>query len=211
MTAAVDNPFFARVYARVSAKNEKAGQADHRRELLDGLHGRVLELGAGHGLNFKHYPSTVDQVIAVEPEPFLRARAQEAAREVEVQIRVVDGIADELPAQDGSVDAAVASLVLCTVPDQPRALAELHRVIRPGGELRFYEHVLDDRPRYARFQHAATKVWPFFAGGCHPNRATGDAIVRAGFVIERRRGFSFRPFVFEAPVAPRILGVARRP
>jgi ubiquinone/menaquinone biosynthesis C-methylase UbiE len=91
------------------------------------------------------------------------------------------------------------------------ALAELHRVIRPGGELRFYEHVLAHQPRYARFQHVVAKIWPWFAGGCHPNRATGEAIAQAGFVLERQRRFVFRPFVVEAPVAPRILGVARRP
>ena len=209
--SAVSNPIFARVYARVSAKTEKAGQAEHRRELLEGLSGRVVEVGAGHGVNFAHYPATVEEVIAVEPEPFLRARAQEAAARAEVSVRVVDGVADELPLDTGSMDAGAASLVLCTVPDPRRALAELHRVIRPGGELRFYEHVLGDRPGYARFQQAVTKVWPFFAGGCHPNREPGDAIARAGFIIERQRRFTFRPFVIEAPVAPRILGVARRP
>jgi len=209
--SAVSNPIFARVYARVSAKTEKAGQAEHRRELLEGLSGRVVEVGAGHGLNFAHYPATVEEVIAVEPEPFLRARAQEAAARAEVPVRVVDGVADELPLDTGSMDAGAASLVLCTVPDPRRALAELHRVIRPGGELRFYEHVLADQPRYARVQHAVSKVWPWFAGGCHPNRATGEAIAQAGFVLERQRRFVFRPFVVEAPVAPRILGVARRP
>ena len=209
--SAVSNPIFARVYARVSAKTEKAGQAEHRRELLEGLSGRVVEVGAGHGLNFAHYPATVEEVIAVEPEPFLRARAQEAAARAEVPVRVVDGVADELPLDTGSMDAGAASLVLCTVPDPRRALAELHRVIRPGGELRFYEHVLADQPRYARVQHAVSKVWPWFAGGCHPNRATGEAIAQAGFVLERQRRFVFRRFVVEAPVAPRILGVARRP
>lgn len=95
----VSNPLFARLYARsmVQRADRKAGQAEHRRELLHGLSGRVVELGAGNGLNFGHYPATVEKVVAVEPEPFLRARAQEAATRAEVPVRVVDGVADELP------------------------------------------------------------------------------------------------------------------
>ena len=206
----VSHPLFARVYDRLSAATEEAGQAEHRRELLDGLTGRVLEVGAGNGHNFKHYPSTVTEVVAVEPESFLRARAEEAAQLAAVSIRVVEGVADKLPVEDESMDAAVACLVLCSVPDQAVALAELRRVIRPGGELRFYEHVLADRPGFARFQRAANAVWPLFAGGCHPNRQTGDAIARAGFEVESCRRFDFRPALIEAPVTPRILGVARR-
>src|SRR6184192_3710117 len=113
--------------------------------MLEGLAGRVLEVGAGNGLNFVHYPDTVTEVVAIEPEPFLRARAEEAANLTTVPIRVVDGVAGRLPVDDQSMDAAVASLVLCSVPDQAAALAELRRVIRPGGQLRFYEHVHSDR------------------------------------------------------------------
>jgi ubiquinone/menaquinone biosynthesis C-methylase UbiE len=207
----VHHPLFARVYDRLSAKTEEAGQTEHRRELLDGLAGRVLEVGAGNGLNFPHYPESVTEVVAVEPEPFLRMRAEAAAKAAAVSIRVVDGVADGLPVEDEAMDAAVACLVLCSVPDQAVALAELRRVIRPGGELRFYEHVLADRPGFARFQQGANAVWPLFAGGCHPNRRTGDAIERAGFKVESCRRFDFRPALIEAPVTPRILGVARRP
>jgi ubiquinone/menaquinone biosynthesis C-methylase UbiE len=195
----------------LSAKAEEVGQREHRRELLDGLSGRVLEVGAGNGLNFEHYPGTVAEVVAVEPEPFLRARAEQSARATSVPIRVVEGVADRLPVGDESMDAAVACLVLCSVPDQAVALAELWRVIRPGGELRFYEHVLAETDGFARFQHGANAVWPLFAGGCHPNRRTGAAIERAGFDIESCRRFDFRPALIEAPVTPRILGVARRP
>jgi ubiquinone/menaquinone biosynthesis C-methylase UbiE len=207
----VRNPIFARFYARFSEKTEAAGLAEHRDELLEGLRGRVLELGAGNGMNFRHYPSTVSEVVAVEPEPYLRGLAQEAAAQISVPIGVVEGDADALPFAEGGFDAAIASLVLCTVPDQDRALSELHRVIRPGGELRFYEHVIAKAPRYARFQRAAATVWPWFAGGCHPDRSTGDAIERAGFVIERARRFTFAPVAVEVVTAPRILGVARRP
>ena len=101
--------------------------------------------------------------------------------------------------------------MLCSVPDQATALAELRRVVRPGGELRFYEHVLAREPRRARFQRLAGKVTPHIAGGCHPDRETGRAIEEAGFEIERCRRFSFRQSLLDLPVAPRILGAARRP
>ncbi len=102
----------------------------------------MVEVGAGSGANFAHYPTTVAEVIAVEPERYLRERAQHAAAQSPVSVSVSDGGADRLPDEDGSFDAGVCALVLCTVPDQQRALAELFRVIRPGGELRFYEHVV---------------------------------------------------------------------
>lgn len=115
--------------------------ATHRRSLLAGLSGQVLELGAGNGLNFAHYPVEVTRVLAVEPEPHLRALAIDSAAKAAVPVEVVDGVADRLPAGESSIDAAVASLVLCSVPDQASALDEIRRVLRPGGQLRF------DQPR----------------------------------------------------------------
>jgi ubiquinone/menaquinone biosynthesis C-methylase UbiE len=200
------------MYARLSEAAERKGQADHRRELLAGLAGRVVEVGAGHGLNFEHYPSAVEEVVAVEPEPHLRGLAERAASSAPVPVRVVDGVADALPLADASVDAGVASLVLCTVPDQSSALGELRRVIRPGGELRFYEHVLSAKPGIARLQRAAQRsgVWPLVGGGCHPARDTAAAIEAAGFELESVRRFDFRPVLVEIVVEPRILGTARR-
>jgi ubiquinone/menaquinone biosynthesis C-methylase UbiE len=185
----VHHPIFARVFARLSATAEKEGQSDYRRELLEGLSGRVVDVGAGHGTNFPHYPKAVEEVVAVEPERHLRELAEKAAKKAPVPIRVVDGLADALPLDDASVDAGVASLVLCSVPDQGTALAELRRVIRPGGELRFYEHVLSDSPRLARVQRVAERsgFWPFVGGGCHPARDTAAAIAAAGFEIESCR------------------------
>jgi ubiquinone/menaquinone biosynthesis C-methylase UbiE len=206
----VHHPLFARVFDRISRKAEEAGQAEHRREMLQGLSGRVIEVGAGNGLNFKHYPDTVAEVIAVEPEGYLRERAQESAQHATVPIRVVDGLADHLPVDDESLDAGVASLVLCSVADQARALAELRRVLRPGGELRFYEHVVSDKSGFARFQRVVGHGWPLFAGGCHPDRDTASAIRRVGFDVEQLREFDFRPGLLELPVTPRILGIARR-
>ncbi len=211
MSTAANHPLFARTFHWLSRRDEMAGQREFRREALEGLTGRVIELGAGNGLNFEHYPTTVTEVIAVEPEPFLRQRANEAASGASVLVRVVDGAADALPIEDASCDAAVASLVLCTVPDQPVALAELKRVLLPEGELRFYEHVVSRQPHFARFQRAAdATIWPFVAGGCHAARDTLRAIERAGFLVEHCRQFDFRPTPMVAPATPRILGAARR-
>jgi ubiquinone/menaquinone biosynthesis C-methylase UbiE len=169
-------------------------------------------VGAGNGMNFQHYPETVSEVVAVEPEPYLRARASEAAEKVGVPITVGDGVADHLPLDDASVDAGVASLVLCSVPDQPRALAELRRVIKPGGELRFYEHVVARKPGFARFQRLLDRTfWPYAGGGCHCSRDTGAAIEAAGFEIESLRRFKFQPSPIVVAVAPHIIGTARRP
>jgi ubiquinone/menaquinone biosynthesis C-methylase UbiE len=209
----VHHPIFARLYSRLSAQAERNGQAEHRDRVLASLQGRVVEVGAGNGLNFSHYPAAVSEVLAVEPESYLRAQAEQAAETAAVPVRVVDGLADRIPAEDGSLDAGVASLVLCTVPDPAAALRELHRVIRPGGELRFYEHVLSDTPGLARTQRIAEKsgFWPLVGGGCHPARDTERAIREAGFEIESCERFKFRPALIEFVVQPRILGTARRP
>ena len=128
--------------------------------MLDGLEGRIVEVGAGTGLNFAHYPTSVTEVVAVEPEPRVRGLASTAAPRASVLVTVVDGSADSLPLEDDSCDAAVCSLVRCSVPDQARALAEVRRVRRRGGELRFYESVLDDDPRMARFQRRPKRRAP---------------------------------------------------
>jgi ubiquinone/menaquinone biosynthesis C-methylase UbiE len=205
----VHHPLFARVYSRFAPREDERGQAENRTELLAGLSGRVVEVGAGTGLNFARYPDTVTEVVAVEPEPYLRAKAEEAAGEAKVPVRVVDGLADALPLADASVDAGVVSLVLCSVPDQAAALAELRRVIRPGGELRFYEHVVSNRGSRRRFQRAMdATVWPRIAGGCHMTRDTRAAIDAAGFIVQRSRRFQFPPGNFGLS---HILGSARRP
>jgi len=207
----VRHPLFARLYDRMAAKTDAQGAAEHRDRLLAGLSGRVLEVGAGNGLNFSHYPGTVTEVVAVEPEDYLRARARQAAEEAPVPIKVVDGLADSLPVDDASQDAVVTSLVLCSVPDQGRALAEVRRVLREGGELRFYEHVVSEDPRLARLQNAVAWFWPRVSGGCHPNRDTVAAIEASGLEVERCERFPFRPSVVLAPVTPHVIGTARRP
>jgi SAM-dependent methyltransferase len=203
-TETKSHPIFARMYTWLSPREDAAGQDENRRELLAGAHGRALELGAGNGLNFRYYPATVDHVVAVEPEPYLRARAEEAAAEAAVPVDVVEGADDPLPFDDDTFDVAVACLVLCSVPEQARALAELRRVLKPGGELRFYEHVVARHPRRARIYRFVdrTGVWGLVAAGCHVSRDTAAAIEQAGFTIERMRRLTFNGL-------PHILGVAR--
>ena len=207
--ALVNNPLFARYFARFGGRNEERGNRELRQEMLAGLSGRVLEVGPGNGLNFPHYPPSVLEVVAVEPEPYLRSRAAEAAAAAPVPINVADGTAAGSSSADGAFDAVVVSGLLCSVADVPSALAEFHRVLRPGGELRFYEHVRSRDILFAGFQQAADLVWPRLMGGCHPQRQTRAAIDQV-FTIEACRGFRFPPDAFLWPVAPRILGIARK-
>ena len=199
------------MYMRSAATAEERGATDHRRHLLEGLSGTVVEIGAGHGLNFPLYPPEVTEVLAVEPEPTLRSQAETAAQSADVPIRVLAGVADELPLRDESADAAVASLVLCTVPDQSRAFAEIRRVVRPGGELRFYEPVIPRSPPKRLLFQAIDRsgIWPAIAGGCHAARDTTGAITQAGFDIEEIERFGFSANRFQ-PLVPHILGTARR-
>lgn len=203
----VHHPLFARLYMRTATGAEDA----YRRELLAGLSGEAIEVGAGHGLNFAFYPKTVTRVLAVEPERVLREAAVEAAAKSPVPVEVVDGVASQLPAADASFDVGIASLVLCSVADQQQALAELRRVIRPGGELRFYEHVVSHGSLARRIQRFAdATLWPRVAGGCHLTRDTQAAIEQAGFEIQASRRFGFSPGPPVPPI-PHVLGIARRP
>jgi ubiquinone/menaquinone biosynthesis C-methylase UbiE len=205
------HPVFARVYARMSAQMDEQGAAEFRRVMLDGLAGRVIEVGAGNGRNFAHYPPAVTEVIAVEPEPTMRTLATAAARAATAPVRVVAGTAAALPGGDGEYDAAVTSLVLCSVPDQVAALAEIRRVLRPGGELRFLEHVAAETPGLRRLQRLAdATLWPRLLGGCHTGRDTAAAIAAAGFTVDRLDRFRFPEGRFAGPAAPHILGRATR-
>jgi ubiquinone/menaquinone biosynthesis C-methylase UbiE len=209
MRTDVHHPVFARVYEQLSRLMERE-LSDHRQRLLTGLSGSVVEVGAGNGLNFRHYPVDVDRVVAVEPEEHLRRLAGERARTASVDVEVIDGIAGNLPLADGSFDAAVVSLVLCSVGDQSEALAEIGRVLRPGGQLRFFEHVAAHTAGLARVQQVLdATIWPFLGGGCHTSRHTLEAIEAAGFEVievERMRVPDGR---VPLPTSPHVLGVAR--
>jgi ubiquinone/menaquinone biosynthesis C-methylase UbiE len=193
---------------------DRQGAAEHRVRLLDGLVGRVVEIGSGDGANLALYPAEVTSVVAVEPEPYLRAQTQRRAAEVasRLEVEVVDAAAEQLPVADGSVDGVVASLVLCSVGDQRAALLEAFRVLRPGGQLRFYEHVAAPAgTRLAKVQRFSdATLWPLMAGGCHVGRDTATAIEAAGFVIDEIERFDFPPGG-TAPASPHILGRATRP
>ena len=194
MATDINHPLFARFFNRLSGVMEKE-VGRFRDELLAGLRGSVVEVGAGNGMNFRHYPASVEQVVAVEPEPYLRARAEVTARQAPVPVTVRPGTADELGLPDESFDAAVVCLVLCSVPDQLAALSELRRVLKPGGQLRFLEHVRSVSQRKARLQAVADRsgVWPRLAGGCHCSRDTIGAIEAAGFRVEHERSVDFGP------------------
>ncbi|GGK46312.1 methyltransferase type 11 [Planomonospora parontospora subsp. parontospora] len=211
MSHSVRHPLFARYYARASLSMER-GLARHRTALLAGLSGTVIEIGAGNGLNFTHYPATVIHVLAVEPEPHLRGIAERNAARAPVPITVVDGLADDLPAADASFDAAVASLVLCTVADAGAALAEITRILVPGGQLRFLEHVRSPRSGTARIQRLLDAAfWPRIGGGCHCARDTAAALREAGFTIDRLTRLTSEDTAIPFPASPQILGTATRP
>lgn len=204
----IRNPFFARVYHHVLARKSSRKDVECRRRLLDGLTGTVVEVGPGNSPNFEHYPETVERVIAVEPEPFLRAKATAAARASAVAIDVLAGNAEHLPVADASVDTVVFALVLCSVPDQAQALAEARRVLRPGGDLRVYEHVVAERPVPRGLQKAAeVTFWRRAFGNCHPTRDTRAALQAAGFDTSDVNRFVMQVAPMEPPL-PYILGRA---
>jgi len=205
MTATdIRHPIFARVFHRVLRPGEGPLFDQYRRELLADLSGEVVEIGAGDGANFGFYPASVSRVVAVEPEPYLRARATEAAAGAPVAISVHSGRDEQLPLKDESVDAAVFSLVLCSVKDPVAALTEARRVLRPTGELRVFEHVIAEHPVGRVAQRAAQRtIWPRLCGNCHPARNTVAAIRAAGFDTSQLRRFTMRP---GGPPMPVILG-----
>jgi len=185
------NPRFAEAYLRVAPKAEARGATAHRRELLADLAGVVCEVGAGSGLNFAHYPATVTRVVAVEPEPTLREHARAVAVAAPVRVDVVDGTSDALPVADAGCDAVVLSLVMCTVPDPAATLAEVGRVLRPGGQVRFYEHVRSRHRVVAVAEDVVTPLWARFAGGCHLNRDPVASLGSAGFEVTDVHRFGF--------------------
>ncbi|RII13931.1 putative methyltransferase YcgJ [Streptomyces sp. YIM 130001] len=210
---AVHHPVFARVYARQSVASERV-VAPYRRELLAGLSGRVIEIGAGNGLNFSHYPSSVSEVVAIEPERLLREIALTAARRAEVPVDVVPATAEALPVKSEAFDAVVLCLVLCSVRDVRRALAEVHRVLRPGGEVRFFEHELSPQGRAMPMVQRGldrSRVWGLFTGGCHVARTPVASLAAAGFDEPEHRRMRLPERGPRTPVSYFVLGSARRP
>ncbi|WP_432922822.1 class I SAM-dependent methyltransferase [Microbispora sp. CA-135349] len=208
-TTEVSHPLFARFYTWLSQVIDRNGLSGKREALVAGLSGRVIEIGAGNGLNFAHYPPSVSGVLAVEPEPRLRATGRRAARAARVPVEVVGGLADRLPAADGEFDAAVVSFVLCSLPDPAAGLREIRRVLAPGGRLRFLEHVRAGPAGWARAQDLLdATVWPSLTGGCHTGRDSVAAVEAAGFTVESLERFVF-PGRVRSPISFCVRGEAR--
>jgi SAM-dependent methyltransferase len=181
-----------------------------RTENLAGLSGRVLEVGAGTGTNFAHYPDSVREVIACEPETRLAPKARTAAADAPVPVKVVESTIEALP-DDEPFDAVVCSLVLCSVADPDVVLRQLNSVLKPGGELRYFEHVASAGWRGSVQRLADATVWPRISGNCHTHRNTESAITEAGFAVDvARRQWTFPAWV-PMPVSEVAVGRAVKP
>jgi ubiquinone/menaquinone biosynthesis C-methylase UbiE len=207
-----DHPLFARFYDRLTARTERAGLGQMRQQLLGSASGRVLELGAGTGHNLEHYTDAVTELVLAEPDPnmarILRERLERDGTAAG-HPSVIEAAAEELPFDDGSFDAVVATLVLCTVENPVRAVSEARRVLVEGGRFLYLEHVRSARPGLARWQDWLERPWGWVSGGCHPNRATDQLLAGAGFWIDSLE----RDKLPKAPplVRPVIRGIAVRP
>jgi ubiquinone/menaquinone biosynthesis C-methylase UbiE len=201
---------FARYLERREQRRPDQVVRENKRRLLAGLHGTVLEVGSGDGRGFELYPSTVMKVLAVEPDATARAAAAERARMAPVPIEVVAGTAEALPAADRTFDAIFSAGVLCTVEDPAASLREFRRVLKPGGELRFYEHVRSTNQAFHSLQRAIdTLFWSRALGGCRTTRDTVAAIAAAGFRFESLdRGFHSSSWL-TVTSAPYVIGTAR--
>lgn len=205
----LDNPLFARIWTFMSSR-ETDWLRDRRRENLEGLTGRVLEVGAGTGSNFGFYPDTVTEVVAPEPESRLREAAREAASAAPVPVTVVASTVEALDAGE-PFDAIVCSLVLCSVDEPEQVLNRLYTLLKPGGELRYFEHVASSGPRGGLQRLADATIWPRLFGNCHTHRDTETTITAAGFTVgTSRRGHQF-PAWAPVPVSEFALGRATRP
>jgi ubiquinone/menaquinone biosynthesis C-methylase UbiE len=174
---------FAAIYDPLMQRGEKAGLAERRAALLAEASGRVLEVGAGTGLNLRHYGAQVESLTLTEPEEPMAKRLRRRLAERPGRVELVEASAESLPFPDAEFDTVVSTLVLCTVRDQKRALAELRRVLKPGGKLLFLEHLRSDDPKLARRQDRMNGFNQVVGHGCNCNRATLDAIDDAGFTI----------------------------
>src|SRR5262245_44764788 len=196
----------ASVYDRPTAGFEAAGLRPARQRLLAGARGRVLEIGAGTGANLPFYREDVETITVAEPEGPMARRLARRIREQPRAVELVQAPAEQLPLADAQFDTVVSTLVLCTVIDQPRALREVRRVLRPGGRFLFIEHVRSDEPRLASWQDRLNGFNRVIAHGCNCNRSTLDAIGAAGFTItavERHQMPKAPPFV-----RPLVIGTA---
>jgi ubiquinone/menaquinone biosynthesis C-methylase UbiE len=196
------------MYDRMIGKAERSGLGDHRRALLAEATGDVLEIGGGTGANLEYYGDTVRSLTIVEPEKAMLKRLQRHIEQRAPRAKALRAPAEDLPFNDASFDAIVSTLVLCTVDDVPRSLRELRRVLRPGGNLLFIEHVRSDDEKLARTQDRMLPINVRIGHGCHPNRRTLDSIRDAGFEVTSLEHDTLK----HTPkfIRPLIVGVATR-
>jgi ubiquinone/menaquinone biosynthesis C-methylase UbiE len=203
---AIRRRLFAALYDRVSKGSEEAGLRDERRQLLADAEGATLEIGAGTGLNLEHYPEAVTRLVLTEPDEHMRRRLERRAQDVRPDAEIVAGSVERLPFPDASFDTVVLTFVLCSVPEQDAALAEIARVLKPSGRMLFLEHVRSDDENLAKWQDRITPLYNLV--GCNPNRDTLAAIEGSSLAVETvKHG--------EVPKAPKverplIVGIARR-
>ena len=209
MSDLVDNPLFARLWTTMSG-HEPESLRRLRVANLAGLSGRVLEVGAGTGTNFEYYPAGVTEVIALEPERRLAEVAREAAAAAPVPVIVSTATIEEFGAEQ-SFDAVVCSLVLCSVDDPDEVVRQLYSMLKPGGELRYLEHVAGVGLRAALQKVADATVWPRLLGNCHTHRNTEASIAAAGFSVEGSRREQALPRWLPVPVSELAIGRAVRP
>ncbi len=201
---------FATIYDRAFIAAERTGFSAVRAEVASRARGRVLEVGAGTGLNLAHYQPEVQELILAEPDRHmagqLRRRVDGGQPAAGPAVTVVEAPAEQLPLDDASVDAVVCTLVLCTAPEPDRALAEVARVLRPGGVFSFAEHVRADAPRLARWQDRLNGPWGWYGCGCNCNRDTIGTIRSSPLRLEQLRADQLK---WISPlVRPLAVGVA---
>ena len=203
--------YLARRYDRFTAAMEDAWLDEARAEVVAGLSGRIVEIGAGTGKNLPHYPEAVEHLTLVEPSAAMRdqIRSRIARHAPPFTVDILDATAERIPVPDDGADAVVSTLVLCSVPNLPAAVTELRRILRPGGELRLIEHVLSERAGEARWQERLDRLWHWVEGSCHLDHDTVTALGAKGFDVDdlHRRPPAGMPPLFRDIVQ----GTARRP
>jgi ubiquinone/menaquinone biosynthesis C-methylase UbiE len=160
-----------------------------RRETLSPVKGRVLEIGFGTGVNLHHYPNQVKKLVTLDTNPAMHRRAQERVRETGIEVEHHTLSAERLPFDGASFDYVVSTLTLCSIPDVQKALKEIRRVLKLGGELVFLEHGLSREPHIARWQHRIDPAWRLVGDGCHLNRDASAEVQQAGLKLTRIRNF----------------------
>ena len=201
--------WFAALYDRMMAPAERSFMRQVRQEVAGGARGKVLEIGCGTGANFPFYTDADSEVIAIEPNPYMLQRARKKVSAAGRPVEIRQAAAEQLPFEDATFDTVVDTINMCTIGDLPQALSEIKRVLKPGGQLRFYEHVRYEHPIGALAQDLISPIWKWFGAGCHPNRDIARSIREAGFVIqelERTKPLPpLPPMVFSRP---HIRGIA---